>query len=64
MSIILDTEEHIFIAETRAELAKQLLEFLDEDPDEATLTDLAATVLGCMDLDVIITYTGTDKPRE
>lgn len=63
MSIILDTEEHIFIAETRAELAQQLLEFLDDDPDDATLTDLAATVLGCMDLDVIITYTDMGQPR-
>ena len=60
---MLDTEDHIFIADTRAELAKQLLEFLDDDPDDVTLTDLAAAVLGCMDLDVIITYTDKDQPR-
>lgn len=57
MALILDTDNEVFIATGAADMAAQLIELLDEEPDDETLAKLAATVLGCDVLDVIITHT-------
>lgn len=57
MALILDTDNDIFIAADAANMARQLLGFLVDEPDDETLTYLAAAVLGCDHLDVIITRT-------
>lgn len=53
--ILLDTEQHVFVANDYADLASQLLEYLDVQ-DDATLAALAAACLGCTELDVMITH--------
>ena len=55
MTLILDTDDDILIAANAAEMARQLVGLLDDEPDEVTLANLAATVLGCDALDVVIT---------
>lgn len=65
MPLILDTDNDILIAADAADLAHQLISLLDREPDEETLARLAAAVLGCDVLDVIITHTaaeGENKP--
>lgn len=57
MAIILDTWNEIFIGADTAEVARQLLERLPASPTEEMLTELAAAVLGCDTLDIIITHT-------
>ncbi|WP_165858043.1 hypothetical protein [Corynebacterium alimapuense] len=57
MTLLLDTEDDFFIAEDAADMARQLITLLEVSPDEDTLVWLAATVLGCDVLDVIITQT-------
>lgn len=47
------------IAEDATNMAQQLITLLDDDPDDDTLTYLAAAVLGCDVLDVIITRVKT-----
>lgn len=56
MSLILDTDDHIFIAATTAELRNQLLSMIPASPTEEQLVDLAAAVLGCDTLDIILTH--------
>lgn len=58
MALILDTDNEILIAENAAGMAAHLIELLDEEPDDYALAKLAAAVLGCDALDVIITRTG------
>lgn len=53
--MILDTDNDIFIAEDATYLAQQLSTQLDSGRDDETLAKLAAAVLGCDVLDVIIT---------
>lgn len=60
MAIILDTWDEIFIGADAAELMSQLLERLPESPTEEMLTELAAAILGCDTLDIIITRTGEE----
>ncbi|MGP6175354.1 hypothetical protein [Corynebacterium sp. A21] len=55
MTLILDTENTIMIAEDAADMARQLSVLLEDEPDDDTLVYLAAAVLGCEVLDVIIT---------
>lgn len=57
MAIILDTWDEIFIAGDAAELMSQLVEHLPVSPTDELLTDLAAVVLECDTLDIIITRT-------
>lgn len=57
MALILDTDNEVFITADAADMAAQLIELLDAEPDAETLAKLAAAVLGCDVLDVIITYT-------
>lgn len=57
MALILDTDTDILVADNAGDMARQLIAFLDDDPDHETLAYLAATVLGCDVLDVIITHT-------
>lgn len=57
MSLILDTEDEIIIAENAGDMAHKLIELLDDEPDHDTLAHLAAAVLGCEVLDVVITRT-------
>lgn len=59
MALLLDTENTIMIADDATDMARQLIALLDDDPDDDTLTYLAAAVLGCDVLDVIITHTKT-----
>lgn len=54
--ILLDTEQHVFVASGYEDLTAQLLEHLDVQ-DDATLAALAAACLGCTELDVMITHT-------
>lgn len=54
--ILLDTEQHIFVANDYADLVSQLLEHLDVRNDTA-LAALAAACLGCTELDVMIVHT-------
>lgn len=56
MSLILDTDDHIFIAATTAELRDQLVSMIPASPTEERLVDLAAAVLGCDTLDIILTH--------
>lgn len=56
MSLILDTDDHIFIADTTAELRDQLVSMIPASPTEERLVDLAAAVLGCDTLDIILTH--------
>ena len=53
----MDTDDEIFIAADAADMAKQLVGRLPDEPDDETLTWLAAAVLGCDVLDVVITRT-------
>lgn len=62
MALILDTNNDVIIADTAADLTQQLLELLTDDPDEETLVKLAAAVLGCDVLDIVLTRTEND-PR-
>lgn len=57
MALILDTDDEIFIATNTANMARQLISRLDGEPDDETLARLAAAVLGCDSLDVVITRT-------
>lgn len=57
MALILNIDDDIFIADDAAGMARQLVGLLAEDPDEETLARLAAAVLGCDVLDVVITRT-------
>lgn len=57
MALIMDTDNEVLIAENAANMASQLIELLDEEPDDETLARLAAAVLGCDVLDVVITRT-------
>ncbi len=57
MALILDTDDEILIADNHAELTQQLLELLTDEPDEDTLLKLAAAVLECDVLDIILTRT-------
>ncbi|GAB2498792.1 hypothetical protein CATRI_13165 (plasmid) [Corynebacterium atrinae] len=57
MALILDTDDEIFIAADAADMAKQLVGLLSDKPDDETLARLAAAVLGCDVLDVVITRT-------
>lgn len=57
MALILDTDNEVFIAADAVDMARQLFGLLDEEPDDETLARLAATVLGCDVLDVVITRT-------
>lgn len=57
MALILDIDDEIFIAADAAAMAKQLVGRLAEEPDDETLARLAAAVLGCDVLDVVITRT-------
>ena len=54
--ILLDTEQHVFVARGYEDLTAQLLEHLDVQ-DDVTLAALAAACLGCTELDVMITHT-------
>lgn len=62
MALILDTDNDILIADTAADLTQQLLEFLTDDPDDETLVKLAAAVLSCDVLDIVLTRTENDPP--
>lgn len=55
MTLILDTDDDILIAANAAEMARQLVGLLDDEPDDETLIRLAAAVLGCDYLDIILT---------
>lgn len=57
MAIILDTWNEIFIGADTTEITRQLLEQLPESPTEEMLTELAAAILGCDTLDIILTHT-------
>lgn len=54
MTLVLDTENTIMLAEDAADMARQLISLLDDEPDDDTLTHLATSVLGCDVLDIII----------
>lgn len=56
MSLILDTDDHIFIAATTAELRDQLVSMIPASPTEERIVDLAAAVLGCDTLDIVLTH--------
>ncbi len=51
-TFFLDTEDHLLIAHSRAELVHALLEHLD--PETVDLPDLAAACLGVTPLDVML----------
>lgn len=55
MTLILDTDNDILLATDIADMTRQLLALLAEDPKEETLIKLAA-VLGCDVLDIVITH--------
>lgn len=55
MALILDTENEIIIADDAGGMAHKLIDLLDDEPDHDTLTHLAAAVLGCDVLDIVIT---------
>lgn len=55
MALLLDTENMIMT--DADDMAQQLIRLLDDSPDEETLVYLAAAVLGCDVLGVIITHT-------
>lgn len=55
MALILDTDKEIIIADDAGHLARRLTDLLDDEPDHDTLTHLAAAVLGCDVLDIVIT---------
>ena len=57
MAIIEDTWDEIFIGADTAEITRQLLERLPVSPSEEMLTELAAAILGCDTLDIIVTHT-------
>lgn len=57
MALLLDTNDTILIAEDTADMARQLIALLDDEPDHDTLTYLAAAVLGCDLLDIRLTHT-------
>lgn len=57
MTLILDAVDEIVIAENAGDMARRLIELLDDEPDHDTLTYLAAAVLGCDVLDIVITRT-------
>lgn len=63
MTIMLDTDKEIFIAESATELAQQLIQLLPDSPTDSMLAKLAATVLECDQMDIIITRSQPeDKP--
>ncbi|EGV39363.1 hypothetical protein [Corynebacterium glutamicum] len=51
--ILLDSEEHYFIARDYADLTSQLLEYLNVVDDDSLIT-LAAACLDCDELDIMI----------
>lgn len=55
MTLILDTDRNILIAESAAELAQHLIQLLPDSPTDSMLAKLAATVLECDQMDIIIT---------
>lgn len=57
MAIIVDTWDEIFIDADTAEVVRQLLERIPVSPTEEMLTELAAAILGCDTLDIIVTHT-------
>ncbi len=57
MAILLDTDNTILIADNHADLTQQLLQLLAEEPDEETILKLAAAVLECDVLDIVLTHT-------
>ena len=60
MAILLDTDNTILIADNHADLTQQLLQLLAAEPDEETIIKLAAAVLRCGVLDIVLTH--TDHP--
>ena len=56
MALILDTDDEILIADNHADLTQQLLDLLTDEPDEDTVIKLAAAVLGCDVLDIVLTH--------
>lgn len=52
----MDTDDHIFIAVTTTELRDQLVSMISASPTEEQLVNLAAAVLGCDTLDIILTH--------
>lgn len=60
MALILDTDDEILIADNHVDLTQQLLDLLTDEPDEDTVIKLAAAVLGCDVLDIVLTH--TDHP--
>lgn len=52
--LLLDLGNTILIAEDAADIARQLIALLADPPDDDTLTHLAAAVLRCEVLDIII----------
>lgn len=57
MTLILDTDDEIFIAADADDMVQQLITQLDSRPHDEALAKLAAAVLGCDVLDVVITRT-------
>lgn len=55
--MILDTDGKGLLATNAAGRTRHLLSRLDEHPDDDTLSHLAAAVLGCEVLDIVITHT-------
>lgn len=56
--IFLDADDkHWFVARSRHEMAQALLAHLPDEPDNETLTELAAACLGCEPLDVAVRET-------
>ena len=56
MALILDTDDEILIADNHVDLTQQLLDLLTDEPDEDTVIKLAAAVLGCDVLDIVLTH--------
>lgn len=52
----MDTDDHIFIAATTAELRDQLVSMIPASPTEERLVELAAVILGCDTLDIVLTH--------
>ena len=56
MALTLDTDDEILIADNHVDLTQQLLDLLTDEPDEDTVIKLAAAVLGCDVLDIVLTH--------
>ena len=54
------SDDEILIADNHVDLTQQLLDLLTDEPDEDTVIKLAAAVLGCDVLDIVLTH--TDHP--